>query len=984
MIAQVLFIHRNIQFAVSVKQALERTGNYEVRVFTSGEAAAEALGQQSFQVAVIDFELPEGADAAIRRVRAVQPDLAVIATPRQSAEVIQKLSLQGSIAATFQARDLIPVIHRALEGRRVTRGLQRPALRPGEISTDPDDYQMGPGGSLKTRVAGEDQLAPLPGTRPASGRAPDAEYVPLERIFDRAAGPGAGAAPPPSLPEDEPDILIEPDVAEGTPQFRPGISFDDLFHDLSASDEGEGKATVFPLQPAQPAEELPMPDFDSFDDVLDSIEPDSSPRRETDEFSNLVNSMRPQETQKPPLPARQQQVVEFTLSSGMDDLLAEIQESRKKTDGLPTTMPLVDQDVFSKLAEDEPPRPEVEGTISDLVVGVTDPGFQQVMAALRGEEPPPVDAPVTYNNAELQEAFSSYYESHPEALSTVEQRAIADVSARTVARDPLKAEVDDLLASVEAEMRTTPPPQAVSDEIDTPARLILELEQMLDPSRPLDTFSISELINSIEDQLPAHRPQVQPLPSWVQEMRQSQKPAKGKRRKGDRKADKAAASEFDEFGPDISLDQPAIAAPILPEEPPAPSSEFDFDTTEFLAGITPGEPGEGLYDFTADEPLAESEASRPDQYDLTTMQHDGVALPQTYDAETMAYRQRADAPADLPEEDEIPAEFLTQGAVTHPATLDWDTGEEASALLTEPVITEEDTSDHTQPLPIEEDEIEVPALAPDLPPSGWQPLVVDDPLIAQISLSLMNVSLESIVEAALLTRDNEIVAFAGTMARDDIDSLRQFFRDEWIVPEGGGVKMKFFTLESSGRDYMLYGRRTDNDLSLWLIVPGSTHLADIKAQSRKLIAALQSVPEVPPAAAADGEAGLVAADANAPVERMPYAYVWTLRDPAGQLTPQVAQAILSGMRVQLRDRAWEIEDIRAQDDFVYVLAQVPGETPPFEVIRDLKRRSAEIARRQNQRIDPASLWADSYLIVTPGRPLDMEEIQEYIRFERML
>ena len=34
MIAQVVFIHRNIQFAIGIKQALERTGNYEVRVFT--------------------------------------------------------------------------------------------------------------------------------------------------------------------------------------------------------------------------------------------------------------------------------------------------------------------------------------------------------------------------------------------------------------------------------------------------------------------------------------------------------------------------------------------------------------------------------------------------------------------------------------------------------------------------------------------------------------------------------------------------------------------------------------------------------------------------------------------------------------------------------------------------------------------------------------------------------------------------------------
>lgn len=970
MIAQVVFIHRNIQFAIEIKQALERTGNYEVRVFTSGEAAAEALTLQTFQVAVVDFALPEGGDTIVRRLRAVQADLAFIATPRQPADVIQQLGLQGSIAAAFQARDLIPVIHRALEGRRVTRSLRRPPLRPGEISTDPDDYLQKAGGILKTRPSGDDSIASMLGTRPASGRAPDAEYVPLEQIFERGAGT------PPAAPPDEPDILIEPDVTEGTPQFRPGISFDDLFHDMDEAVQGHGKASVFPLHPDPVDAELPPPDFPSFDEVLGAIEPASSPRRETDEFDSLVNSMRAQEAPRPPLPSRQQQMVEFTLSSGMDDLLAQIQESRKKTESLADQPPAVDQDVFSKLAQEEPPLPEGEGTISDLVVGVTDPSFQQVMAALRGEEPPPVDAPVAYSSAELREAFSSYYDSydsHPEALP---DRVMEDEVEQLPPRDPLLAEVDDLLASVEAEMRSQPPPASSGEQLDTPARLILELEQMLDPTRPLDTFSISELIDSIERQLPAHRPQVQPLPSWVQELRQAQKQKleRDKRRKGERRAGKAPPLRSDaaEAGqPDRPL--PASAAP------PAPVNEFDFDTTEFLAGLTPEQ--------MAGEAAVEAAGSRPDSYDLTTMQHDAGALPSVLNDETMALPSQSSQPASLPEGDEIPAEFLTPGAVTHPAAVDWDTDAQPFVPLTEPPLTEEDTSDHTQPLPVEEEEDAAGLLAPsfDQPQSGWQPLVVDDPLIAQISLSLMNVSLESIVEAALLTRNNQIVAFAGSMARDDIETLRRLFHDEWTVPEGGGVKMKFFTLESSGRDYMLYGRRTERDLCLWLIVPGSTHLADIKAQSRKLIEALQSVPETPPEPAAPDQP----VEAIEPaVERQPYAYVWTLRDPTARLTPPVAQAILSGMHVQLRERAWQIDDIRAQDDFVYVLAQVPGDTPPYEVIRDLKRRSAEIAReiarRQNQRLDPASLWADSYLIVTPGRPLDMEEIQEYIRFERML
>jgi hypothetical protein len=62
---------------------------------------------------------------------------------------------------------------------------------------------------------------------------------------------------------------------------------------------------------------------------------------------------------------------------------------------------------------------------------------------------------------------------------------------------------------------------------------------------------------------------------------------------------------------------------------------------------------------------------------------------------------------------------------------------------------------------------------------------------------------------------------------------------------------------------------------------------------------------------------------------------------------------------------------------------VPGENPPHEIMRDLKRRSAEIAHAQNPDITPQMLWADAYLILTPGRELETEEILEFVNFQRM-
>ena len=57
--------------------------------------------------------------------------------------------------------------------------------------------------------------------------------------------------------------------------------------------------------------------------------------------------------------------------------------------------------------------------------------------------------------------------------------------------------------------------------------------------------------------------------------------------------------------------------------------------------------------------------------------------------------------------------------------------------------------------------------------------------------------------------------------------------------------------------------------------------------------------------------------------------------------------------------------------------------PPPEIIRDLKRRSAQIAAALDPSLPASELWADSYLVVTSGQSLDDEEIQQFINFQRM-
>jgi REP element-mobilizing transposase RayT len=87
--------------------------------------------------------------------------------------------------------------------------------------------------------------------------------------------------------------------------------------------------------------------------------------------------------------------------------------------------------------------------------------------------------------------------------------------------------------------------------------------------------------------------------------------------------------------------------------------------------------------------------------------------------------------------------------------------------------------------------------------------------------------------------------------------------------------------------------------------------------------------------------------------------------------------------MQLNEQRWQIQSLYVGEDHVYLLAGVPGETPAHYIMRDLKRRSADIAHAADPDLTPQMLWADSYLILAPGRELSPEEIQDFINFQRM-
>ncbi len=280
------------------------------------------------------------------------------------------------------------------------------------------------------------------------------------------------------------------------------------------------------------------------------------------------------------------------------------------------------------------------------------------------------------------------------------------------------------------------------------------------------------------------------------------------------------------------------------------------------------------------------------------------------------------------------------------------------------------------------------------------PTSSEDPRIVQMAVSLTQASLESTAEATLLTKDGELLADDGVLADEDIEEvLAAFKNDKHPIPENAG-RVQFIRLSSNGLDYMIYSCYTDADHILSMVFEGNTGLTNIRQQAERIAGALATVPQLSPedlmlgqnepdvsAAGADevpSKGGLrLAAPAHIePGVLTEYTFLWL---PRGEITLpyEMREAIDSGLRVQMVERGWQINLVEVQEDYVVMVAGVPGDEPPQSVVRNLQKRAAKIAQQQNPAVNPDTLWAESYFILTPGRPLNVQEIQQYMNFYRM-
>ncbi len=499
----------------------------------------------------------------------------------------------------------------------------------------------------------------------------------------------------------------------------------------------------------------------------------------------------------------------------------------------------------------------------------------------------------------------------------------------------------------------------LDDEASRSQPAILVLQAALDETTPVRAISVDKLLENIQNRLPEDKQNIRPLPSWLKE-----------------------SKKF-------------VTEPIfLKDELPSLDSQQPIEYTSTLT-----KPSDTS--FVVNDPSnLETEVIQSGVYAVDDVE-------EVIDISELDDEQ--DSVDDVIVEDEfvrddVEVESTDQESVEDIADLDETLIESGESTQLESV---EDLSE------------------------------AEDPYITQLAVTLTQVTTELAAEATILTRDNDIIAYSGEMPIEDIEAIRGEINDDWSATSEDS-RIRFITLESSGRDYMLYSKATVGGFTLSMLFAGTKQLRVIRRQGERLIGALDAIPDgsTEVEALPQISAGLVdtpdvietptpepevidipdvietsipepevvdipdeeeSSELFRPVptfddepieeERVdvgpkePFTFIWMVESFEIQLAEHVAQQLVFWLEVQLNSLYWTLHKLEVHQDFIYLYADIPGDLSPSELIRNLMERSEKIVKSEDETL-PEKLWADAYLVLTPGREMTDREIQRFLNFGR--
>ncbi len=132
--------------------------------------------------------------------------------------------------------------------------------------------------------------------------------------------------------------------------------------------------------------------------------------------------------------------------------------------------------------------------------------------------------------------------------------------------------------------------------------------------------------------------------------------------------------------------------------------------------------------------------------------------------------------------------------------------------------------------------------------------------VSKAAQSLTQLTLESSAQAAFITRQNELWAYAGQLSREAAQELTDSIQRYWNT-EGESDLLRFVRLQSTEAQHMLYVRKLSENMTLALVFDAETPFSTIRSQAGKLVKNLFESPS--------GEMSSASASENALPETAP-------------------------------------------------------------------------------------------------------------------
>jgi len=126
------------------------------------------------------------------------------------------------------------------------------------------------------------------------------------------------------------------------------------------------------------------------------------------------------------------------------------------------------------------------------------------------------------------------------------------------------------------------------------------------------------------------------------------------------------------------------------------------------------------------------------------------------------------------------------------------------------------------------------------PTSQDNPQVLDIPWLNDVSKAaqhLTRLTLESSAQAALITRERELWAYAGGLSQNAANELAATVSRHWDGQKGNDL-LRFVRLESTKAEHMLYATSMTVDVILALVFDAETPFSTIRSQANSLARSL--------------------------------------------------------------------------------------------------------------------------------------------------